>query len=246
MDILFVSLAGLIAGFIGAQVGGGGLITLPVLIFLGLTAPVAVATNRFAAVFLCSVASLQYLKSEKVRFARIAPLAALATIGSLLGAQFVLELEEAFLEKIIAGLLVVLLFVLLAEKNLGLKDRIFKPSRSGYLFMCLVCLVMGIYAGFIGIAAASLIAFSFVLVGQSYSQGMGEALIICTFTSVAATAVFLFQDAVVLHLAVPQAISVGIGAFLGSRFAIKKGNKWVKYLFVVMVVVFAIKLMLGF
>jgi len=241
-DIIIVSITGLVGGFIGAQVGGGGLITLPVLLFLGLNPIVAVATNRFSALFLNLSATLNYLKNKKIDLKAVLPFTIVSLIGSAIGVKIILSIDPQLLEKIIAGMLILLMLVVFYKKEIGMFEReihISKKSLLGFLF---VAFLLGIYGGSIGIASTTFLLLLFILQGKSFISGMAYSLFITTLISAFATLIFMLNGVILYSLAIPQAISVSIGAWIGSSFAIKKGNQWVKRLFIVIVTLTIIKL----
>jgi len=244
LDIFSVSVFGLLSGFVGSQVGGGGLISLPVLLFIGLSSPTAVATNRFAALFLNLSAAIQYFKKKKLDLKHMLFLTPVVIGGSVLGANLILNIDELLLKKVIAFSLVFLLVFTLYKKKLGLKDRQLELKWGHFFMLSVMVAIIGIYGGLIGIAATSFLSFLFVFYGQSFTQAMGYALFLSVFLSLAASAVYVWSDMIIYSLAIPQAIAVSIGAWFGARFAIEKGNKWVKYLFVILVLVFVAKLLM--
>ena len=164
-------------------------------------------------------------------------------VGSVVGANLILNIDESLLKKVIAFSLIFLLIFTLYKKKLGLKDKKLDLKSGHFVVLSIMVAIIGIYGGLIGIAATSFLSFLFVFYGQSFTQAMGYALFLSVFLSLAASAIYVWNDMIIYSLAIPQAIAVSIGAWFGSRFAIQKGNKWVKYLFVALVVVFVGKLL---
>jgi uncharacterized membrane protein YfcA len=243
-EILIVFVTGLFAGFIGSQAGGGGLLTLPVLLFIGLPAPVAIGTNRFSAMFLTLSATIQYIKKGKTKLKSILPYAILAMAGSLLGANIILNIDEILLKRIIALVLIATIIVFLYKKDLGLIDKKIKVNKKKKIGLSLLIFIISIYGGAIGVAAATIFTFTFVLFGKSFTQGMGYSLFLGFVLSLSATIFFIYAGVIEYKLAIPMAAGVSIGAWTGAKFAIKKGNQWVKYVFIIIAAIFTVEILL--
>ena len=243
LEIIIVFITGLFGGFMGSQAGGGGILTLPVLLFLGLPAPVAIATNRVGSLFLTISGGFQYVKSGKIKIKYVLPFVAFAVAGALIGANIVLQIDEIFLKRIIAFILIAVIVLALYEKNLGLHDHVMRTSKNGKIELAVLIFVISIYAGSIGVASGTILALLFVLFGQSFTQGMGYSLAVGFTTCLAATIFFMISGVVVYELAIPLALGFASGAWMGARYAIHKGNKWVKYLFIVIATVFTMKIL---
>ncbi len=243
INTIIVTASGIVAGFIGAQVGGGGLISLPVLFLIGLNPAVAIGTNRVSAVFLNLSPAIQYWRNKKINLRASLPFAIMALIGSVPGAYIVLNINPDLLKKSIAVLLVLLVFIVLYKKKIGLMDRETKLKKPLFIILMIVMIFLGAYGGAIGIAVTTFMAAVFLLQGFSFIQGMGNALFITTITSIGASIVFMLNHAVVYEFALLQGAGAFVGGWFGSKFAIKKGNKWVRTLFIIIVSVMVLKLL---
>jgi uncharacterized protein len=242
-NILIISIGSLVGGFIGAQVGGGGLITLPILLLLGIPTPNAIAINRFGAIFLNAFAAHHYIKEKKLPIKTISTFALLGAAGSIFGAYIILNIDALLLKKIIVYLLIILLIIITTKKDIGLIERKYTLAKKHMVFFIPLLLVLGIYGGSVGVASTTFFALFFVFQGQSFSQAMGFATFMNAVIAAVATVVFLAYGAVIFQYAIPQAIALSIGSSIGTKFAIKKGNKWLKLGFAVMSSVFIIKLL---
>jgi len=234
----------LLAGFIGAQVGGGGMITLPTLLALGLSSPLAIGTNRLAALFINLSAAVQYWRNKKITFRKFIPFTILAVIGSVFGAELVLTIDPVLLEKVIITLLIFLVVIVLYKKEIGTMEEEVKIPKKYIPLLILAAFFLGAYAGSIGVAATTFIAALFIFQGQNFIKGMANAILITTFTSVSSLIVFMVHDTIVYSLAIPQGIGAFIGGWIGSKVAIKKGNIWVRMLFVVISIIMIAKLLM--
>lgn len=117
MEIL-IFIIGIISGFLGATVGSGGMITVPVLLFLGFPPNVAVATNKAGNIGCFLSAVKEYWKNKKIDWNIAIPLSAIMIIGSIIGTQIIVRLDTGFLEKLIAIVILIFLpFLFLSKKK---------------------------------------------------------------------------------------------------------------------------------
>lgn len=244
IGISIVVVANVFAGFIGGQVGGSGMISLPVLMFLGLSPVNAVATMKFGDVFTNFSAALQYLKKKKFRLKNGIIFGTICGIGGVVGAYITVNIDETLLRQIIIGAILALLLFTIFKKGIGLQDMKYKFKKKHLYVIVPILFLLGIYGGAIGMSTPTFIAFFFILQRQSFTQSMAIAMFIGFLVSVGAVITFLINDAIVFMYAIPQAIASGFGAYLGSRYAMKRGNSWVKILFIVVASVFLVKLIL--
>ena len=241
---LAVIAAGFIAGFINTLAGSGSLVTLPLLIFLGLPANVANGTNRVAILLqnVVGVSSFSHQKMLNLRRGLI--LAIPAVIGSVIGAQIAVDLNEQIMRHTIGALMVVMLFVIIIRPKRWLEGRpeiIDKPPDWKQM---LIFFTIGIYGGFIQAGVGI-----FLLAGLTLSAGFDlvranavKVLIILCYT-VFALAIFFINNQVDWGVGLILAVGNMLGAWVASRMAVKRGAVFVRGLLIIIVVVSAIKLL---
>ncbi|HKI88786.1 MAG TPA: sulfite exporter TauE/SafE family protein, partial [Draconibacterium sp.] len=140
---------GLAAGFINTNAGGGSMLTLPLLMFLGLPANVANGTNRIA-ILLQNVIAVNTFRQKKVLDIKTDyKLAIPAVIGSIIGALFAVEIDPLILKKIIAGLMVVLFLLVILKPEVWLKERAGQTIAKPTFLQYLIFFFIGFYGGFI-------------------------------------------------------------------------------------------------
>lgn len=123
IEIIVLIVSGLLVGFINTLAGGGSIISLSILMFLGLPANVANGTNRVA-IFIQNIAAVGSFKQQKVLDQKKGFwLAIPATIGSIIGAWIAIDLNEEIIEKAIAIVMLVMLFVILYKPQRWLKGK---------------------------------------------------------------------------------------------------------------------------
>ncbi len=244
IPFIVIILASLLAGFVGAHAGGGGMITLPIFLILGIPVPNAIAINNFGGLFQNLFASFEYERRKKFPI-KIAILLGIPCIfGAILGTYTALTIDEVLLKKTISIILILLLFVVTFKKEIGLEDAKLHIPKKYLVILIPVLFLIGMYGAAIGMATVTFLAFFFIFQKQSFSQSMGLALFMGGLIAASSTIVFIANDALIFKYAIPSAIAVAIGSDLGARFAIKKGNRWIKYVFVVVATVLVVKLLI--
>ncbi len=114
---------GLAAGFINTTAGGGSMLTLPLLMFLGLPANVANGTNRIA-ILLQNISWCKYFSAkESTSFKNGYKTCIPAVVGSLFGAMFAVEIDPLLLKKVIAGLMVAMFLLVVLKPEVWVKER---------------------------------------------------------------------------------------------------------------------------
>jgi uncharacterized membrane protein YfcA len=243
--ILAVIAVGFIAGFINTVAGSGSLLTLPLLMFLGLPANVANGTNRIA-ILLQNVVGITSFKQQKVlSFREGLQIGIPAAVGSLLGARIAVNLNDEIMGKVIGGLLVFMFFlvILKPEKWIGKQDQ---PSMARWL-QVIVFFIIGIYGGFIQAGVGFFLLAGLVL-GSGLELVRANAIkvfIVFLYTPFA-LAVFMIHNQVDYKLGLILAVGNMLGAFVGSRLAVKWGAKVVRYFLLIALAFASLKLVGAF
>ncbi len=223
-----------LAGFIDAIAGGGGVITIPTLYFMGLSPAQVVATNKLLAIFGSSSASVQFWRRGAVDRALLARMAPLALLGSALGAQLVLGFknDEAF-RTIIAVLILIVGTLVVTNRSLGLASRYEGLTARTLLIALPAALAIGVYDGFFGPGTGTFLMFVFVrFLMFDFVTGSGNARVINFLTNLGAFVTFLVSGAMVWWIGLPMGLANALGAALGARMAILRGSAFVKAVYV--------------
>ena len=232
---------GFVGAFINATVGGGGLITLPALLFVGLPPSAAIATNKLAATMGNLTSTITFFKAGKVDLKLMGPIVPFVFIFSMLGAYTVHLIDSSILTPLIIIMLIVVLVFTVLKKNWGAIDE-HKPFtwKTGTLFVGSL-LVLGFYDGFFGPGTGSFIIFAFLMMGFDFLQAAGNAKLLNFTSNIAALIMFLILGEVVFVYGLIMGVSMIVGAFFGTKFALKKGTSFVRILFIVMTIVLIVK-----
>jgi len=220
------------ASFVDAIAGGGGLISLPAYMLTGIPMHMVYGSNKLSACIGTTAAAASYWKSGRIHLKASAVAAALALVGSAAGSHINLMIDADLLKTIVlVSLPVVAVIVLFGSKN-KTADRLMTGRRL-YLLSAASGFFIGIYDGLIGPGTGTFLIFCFTgLAGFDYVTASGNAKVVNWASNFASLIVFLFAGQVNFALALPAAAASVLGGLTGSRAAILKGNKFIKYVLV--------------
>lgn len=240
--ILFV--AGAISGFINILAGGGSLLTLPILIFLGLPAATANGTNRIA-ILIQSLAGVAGFHQLKVFPWRIGLLAAVpALLGALVGANLAVDISDAVFKQILAGLMLAMLILISFDPSKRLRENRRPVTGLWRVWFTLGFFGVGIFGGFIQAGVGFLIITLMLLAGFDLVVTNAVKVLVTMIFTIAALAVFILNGEMNYLLGVSLGAGSAVGGWLSTRFAVRKGHAWVRAFVMMMVAIFAAKLLL--
>ncbi len=242
-ETLMVIGAGTLAGFINTLAGSGSLITLPLLMALGLPANIANGTNRIA-ILLQNVVGVTSFKKQKVfEFKQGIWLAIPAMIGSIIGAQLAVNINEDIMTKVIGAVLVIMLFLIIYKPDKWIKGQAGIINAKPSFIQIIIFFFIGLYGGFIQAGVGF-----FLLAGLVLSAGFDlvkanaiKVFIVLLYTPFA-LAVFIYNDQVNFTIGFTLAAGNMLGAFIASKFAVSWGPKFVRYILIITIAIAAIKL----
>ncbi|MEH6530456.1 MAG: TSUP family transporter [Photobacterium frigidiphilum] len=240
LGLLFL-VAGL-AGFIDAIAGGGGMITVPALLAVGVPPAQALATNKLQGSFGSFSASLYFVRNGFVNLKEMRNAIVFTFIGSAIGALLVQRIDAGVLTSLIPALLVCISLYFLFAPQTGKGGGTPKLSENAFAFT--VGTSIGFYDGFFGPGAGSLFTVCFVALAQF---GLVEATArtkILNFTSnFAALLFFIMAGLPIWEIGLLMAVGGFIGARMGAKVVISKGQKLIRPMVVIISMVMAIKLL---
>jgi uncharacterized protein len=242
--IFVLALCALIAGFVDAVVGGGGLIQVPATLiqFPKTPLPTIFGTNKIAALCGTSVAAYQYAKKVKFNFLVLAVVSIAAFIASFTGAKIVSIIHPKTLKPVILFVLIAIAIYTFLKKDLGSEQTKNLAKQKLLIYGILVGLVVGFYDGFFGPGTGSFFVLGFVVVlGFDFLHASAYAKIVNCVTNISALTVFVKQGNYILDIAILMAVCNITGSFIGSKMAIKNGNAFVRSIFLFIVVIMIIR-----
>ena len=244
--MLFVIIAGFVAAFIDSVVGGGGLISIPALLFTGISPTAALATNKLSSTMGSLTSTISFIRAGKVDFKFVVRFLPLTLIGSVLGAYVVHFVSPDILKPLILVLLVVVAIYTIAKKDWG-KESVYKGlTRNKMLLLIFAIFAIGFYDGFLGPGTGSFLLFAFLMIGFDFIQAAGNAKILNFGSNIAALIIFLSLGSVNFVYGIPMGLAMVAGAMVGTKFAIRKGASYVRVLFICVTVLLIGKNLLNY
>ena len=240
---------GVVAGVINTLAGGGSLITLPVLIFLGLPATVANGTNRLA-ITVQSMLAVAGFKRKGVSNFKLSLLMSLpALTGAVLGAQLAVDVSDAFFKKILAVVMLLVLVLVLwnpVQRGYGMSRR--DTGASGLsmkrrIIGAVIFFFIGVYGGFIQAGIGFLIIGILTTIhGFNLVETNSHKVFIIGVNALFALIVFVFNSKVCWPIGLSLAAGNGLGGWIGSHLAVTGGERFIKLALAVCVIGMVVKL----
>ncbi len=232
------------AGFIDAVVGGGGLIQLPFLLinFPKIPLPVIFVTNKIAALCGTAVSAARYARQIKFNFKLLGVISFFCFIASFAGAKIINLINPDVLKPLILVILVAVAIYTFLKKNFGAAHTKNLSENKQLLFGSLIGLIVGFYDGFFGPGTGSFFVLGFVFVlGFDFLHASAYAKIVNCITNISALIVFIKDGNYILGLALIMAAFNMAGSFIGSHMALKRGNGFIRVIFLVIVSIMIVK-----
>lgn len=242
--ILWLSLAALVAGFIDAIAGGGGLITLPALLLAGVPPTDAIATNKLQGTFGVATASASYWRAGALQLRPLVVAVAATAAGAAAGSMLVAHVDATILKSFMPFALIAAAIYFAATPYLREHAPHAKLSALAFALGCAA--PIGFYDGIFGPGAGSLYTLGFLaLTGCNLITATANAKILNFTSNLASLAVFLVSGHVNFAVGLPMAAGQMIGAWAGSHTALKHGAWIIRPLLVVTTSAVALKLLMG-
>ena len=242
-QIVLLTATAFVAGTVDAIGGGGGLLTLPALVALGLGPHQALGTNKGQSVFGSLAALGRFARAGMVDRARARITFPAGLVGSLLGAALVLVVSPALLRPLIVVLLVAAAVGMALRRPTHPRIGPWQPVTRRAAFV--IALVIGAYDGFFGPGTGTFLIVAFAaLLGDDLRHATADAKVVNFASNLAAVVLFSLRGAVIWRLALPMAAAQLAGAALGAHLAIRRGEALVRYVVVGVALALAAKLAL--
>ncbi len=232
---------GILAAFLNVTAGGGSSITLPVLIFLGVDPSVANGTNRLA-ILLQNASASSSFRNEEVYQTKETIIYALLTIpGSILGAFYVTTISDELFKKVLAIVMLGVIISLLIPKS----KKLIEPGSNNRLSWMIYpgFVILGFYGGFIqvGIGILIMALIQRLLNYNLVITNMHKTFIIMTL-NIPALLIFIYTGNMLWTLGIALAAGTTTGAWWAAKLSVKKGDKFIKSLLVIALIVISVKL----
>lgn len=234
---------GFCSGFLNVLAGGGSLLSIPLLVFMGLDVSVANATNRVGVLFQNVVAAHQFRKKSLVTVRDSAFFGLPAMAGALIGTFGAVNLDERYLSIAVAILITAMAVLLLVKPDMWEREREVPISKwvvAAFMF------VIGIYGGFVQAGVGFFLLWAIVgAAGRDLLHANALKVVIVALFTALSLAIFLYHGLVDFYLGMLLAIGNFVGGAMGARFAILKGNQWLRWILSIVVTASAIQMLIN-
>lgn len=227
-----------LAGLIDSIAGGGGLISLPAYVSSGLPPHFALGTNKFSSCFGTVFSTANYFRAKVIDVPVALVSAAFALLGSWLGTRTVLILPSDFLRYLLVILIPIIAVISLLNRNIGFHNHA-HLLRLGYRLVlgAFAGLLIGFYDGFFGPGTGTfLIMIYTILLHYDFVVANGNTKVVNLASNVAALITFAAAGRVYFPIAIPGALCGIAGNIIGSRLVIRRGNKLIRSIFILALV----------
>ncbi len=232
-----------LAGLIDAIGGGGGLISLPAYLIAGLPPHLAIGTNKFSSSCGTTLATLRFIKNKLINFRLAVPTIIAAILGSTLGANLSLLVDDSIMLYVMFFVLPVCAFVVLNKRLFhdNGSDEIVLDKRT-YIIASVAALFIGLYDGFYGPGTGTFLIIAFTIFTKlSIRTANAQAKIINLTSNITSLVIFLINGKVLFSIGVAAAVCNMIGGYIGAGLVMKNGAKIVRVSILVVLTLLALK-----
>ena len=231
-----------IASLIDSIAGGGGLLTTPSMLILGISPLNVLATNKFQSCFGTFTSTYNYYKNGLLTEKKKSMYFCLSFIGSSIGTLLVSRISNETLESVIPVLLIGAALFFITNKG----PSEVKQNYKLLVVFNLLVFAIGFYDGFFGPGTGSFFVLSFIVVkGVNIMRATAVTKLLNFASNFAAFIIFAFQGYVIWLLGLIMAIAQIAGAYAGSKFAIKNGEKVVRPVLVIVSLLLSARILFG-
>lgn len=243
---LGIFLIGIFNGFVNVTVGGAGLINTPLLLALGLGPYAALATTKFITFGSGLLGSTRYHKGNIFQNKKMVALILLISlVGGVIGAQITFLVNESELKWAIIIVALVVLFLTIFKRQNTEEINVVQRSKAHYVIALICIFFVSIYGGSIGMGAGIVIIALLVhFMKYSYIQSSALMTLFTLALTFGSAVTFMVKGAVNYEYGVPLFIGSAIGGWVGAHVAIKKGNKLIQLLLIIMSLVLISKIVI--
>jgi uncharacterized membrane protein YfcA len=238
-QILLLCFAAFAAGFVDAIVGGGGLIQTPAALILLRSYPVvtAISCTKIPSFSGTLFAAFQYLKKVKINYTLSAIMCTIAFFSSFAGSELLTVVSNQFMKPVLLAILIVVAIYTYTKKDFGQHEAKGHSPKKELWFAIAISLLIGFYDGFIGPGAGSFLILAFIsLLGYDFLHASAQAKLVNLATNLGSIVLFTIKGKIIWMVTFPMAACNAIGGMLGARMAIMKGNKFIRVLFLVVII----------
>jgi uncharacterized membrane protein YfcA len=244
LHLVITFVVGVIACSYATLSGGRGLLTIPTLILLGLPPHTAIGTDRLGGIGMNIAGWYEFHQKGMVNYKIGLTIVVPALMGSILGANLVLQINETVLRRVVASITILAMALIILRPKIGIERVKSTTNTRDYVFGAILSFFTFVYHGFYGVGAGSLLAYVLVLLfGQTFLESAATRKIANLMATVMGSTVFVLEGVVSYPLGIALFSGCFVGSYIGAHYSDKIGNVWIRRLFLVIVLIMAIKLL---
>lgn len=235
-----------LAGLVDSIAGGGGLISLPAYLLAGLPPHFAIGTNKLSSATGTVVSTIRYCKNKFVDWQVAMPSILMALIGSAIGANIALLLDEEVMKYILIAVLPIVAIYVLRGKTMKKDVSEVSISRKRvYLVACLASFFVGAYDGFYGPGTGSFLILLYTgMAKMDMKKAAGNTKLVNLASNIAALVTYLINGKIIFLLGIAAAVFSIAGHYIGSGLVLKNGHKVIRPIILLVIVLLFLKVIL--
>lgn len=242
--ILILIAAGFMVGVINTLAGSGTIITYSLFMLLGLPANFANGTIRLGVIMQTLSASLTFKRGGVLDIKKGLKLGLPVVIGSIAGAQIAASINKDVFEKVVAGVMIMMLVFIFYDPKKWIQGQVEKMAKKPGFIQIIVFFAIGLYGGFIHIGVGIFLLAGLVLnAGYDLVRANALKVFIVLLYSPFALAVFMLNDQVHYAMGLISAVGNIFGGVVASHFAISWGAKFIRWVLIIIIILFSAKLL---
>lgn len=237
---IIIIIAGFAVGIINTLAGSGSVITFSIFMALGMPAPMANGTLRLGVIMQTATAAFRFHRKGKLDIKKALILAIPIILGSIAGALIAVQMPHDLFEKIIGGVLLVLLIFIVFDPKKWIEEQKEKTSKKTGFLQLLLFFGIGLYGGFVHIGVGIFLLSGLVLqAGYDLVKANAIKVFLVLMYSPFAIAIYVLDGQMEWVIGSIAAIGHFAGGIVGSQLAIKKGAGFVRMLLIIIVFIFS-------
>lgn len=242
-NFILLAVVGGVAGFLNVLAGGGSALTIPLMIFLGYDATVANGSNRIAIQVEALSAVAAYKKEKHADFPLSLKLGLMTLPGGILGAFYAVKIDDSLFTKILGVVMVLIIITLMFPKSEVVEHA--KNHKWSSWLAWPVMTAVGFYGGFIQAGVGFVIMSALLhLYGMNLVKVNMHKVFITMIFTVPAVLMFIFTGNVNWFAAIALSVGMVVGTYIAVKLSLKKGEKFVRIILGVSLLIIAGKLFL--
>lgn len=237
-SITILIIVGFLVGIINTFAGNGTALTYSLFLLMGFDATVANGTPRLGVVMQTLSASFAFKKKKILEFKTGIIIAIPTVIGSIVGSQIAVSIDKSLLEKIIAILMILMLFFVLYKPERWIEGKKKHEISKSNIFHLLIYFLIGIYGGFIHIGVGILLLFALVMIsGYDIVKANALKVFIVLLYSPFSLLIFMLHNQVEYAIGLISSIGNLFGGLVAAYFAVRFGGIFLKWFLITIILI---------